>query len=135
MYIKNCKSVCLILAIFVFLSGICFGNDITESMFFCVPIEETNEGVDFTNTLFSNGNQSTDVVPDNRVSIRTQQVNNQIMASKKSYKLSFVFLCADVFSMTSGKFFATSEMMQLSKLHQEEVIVHYIQNSDGKKRI
>ena len=68
-----------------------------------------------------------------RDSITSSQIAAQITNSKRTIKLSMVFLCMAVFSLLLSNFYTTERVAELPRISVQTVVLHYIHNTDGKK--
>lgn len=132
---KRNKLICFILTILVLLLGIYFESIKTDSLFVYAPVE----GTDVQTLSYGAVLREADFCTTEMLGVRNyggiQQLTSCYLNQEKVARVSLNFLCSDVFSMLGEKFFTGSEVMRFHSQYQEELVVHYIEKSDGKKRI
>lgn len=139
MWHQRKRIACYIVAIFVFLSGMCLVNTRAHSLLlfdsntsFSYQTGATLTGVN--EVSISNTDAATTEVQNIRTESSTgQQVwRNLLNRREMRLALALLFICAAV-PQSVLKFLLTEGAMQLPKLQSNTVILTFIHNTDGEK--
>lgn len=129
------QSICLILAILVFLSGMWWENSITDSFTEYAAMGESST------PILSDGDAVTEaqLCTEEMLNVRTQvgllQLAGRFIHPTRKARLILDFQCSDILSSADGKLYTGSEEMRFFIQCPEELVVNYIHQSDGKKKI
>lgn len=134
MRLKNCKIVCIILAITFSLSGIYFDSTETGSPFTYTSTESTASGIEL-NHLISDAQACTSRMLGIKNTNDIKQLTERCFRQKRASQTSFACLYPYIFSLQEDNFLTSSEITFTYSRCTDELITSYIHNSDGKKRI
>ncbi len=126
---------CLMLTVLVFLSGIWCENSITD-----FQAENVSVGADISHTLWEDDAVTeTQLCMEEMLGVRIHagllQLTGRLTHLARKTRVTFDFLYSDISDASERKFFAGSEEIYFSCQCPEELVVNYIHQSDGKKRI
>lgn len=126
---------CLILAILVFLSGMWCENSMTG-------FRAENAAADADNAYILSAGDAVgeaQLCTEEMLNVRTHagllQLAGRLIHQSGKARPAFAFLCSDTLSLAEGKFYTGSEEISFSGQCPEELVVTYMHQSDGKKRI
>lgn len=124
----------LILAIILFLSGVCFEQLKMDSFLVNSSVESETSSIRSCQTVLCDANvYSTDILRDcNR--IRLQQ-SGRCTCPKRELRNSLNLLHLNNSFWTAGNYFASLVLIQSFDQKPSELVTQYIHKSDGKKRI
>lgn len=131
---KPGKSVCVILAVILFLSGMLFEENQLDVPFVCTPIERATSCLQADYDTIMEEDLATAEMLENQSNCTIRQLAGNCMRSKGGLRISLAFLCPDVFQLQKEKFFTGSEITSHYGRYLDELIINYIHSSDGKKR-
>ena len=132
---KKRKSICFILVILVFLSGMCFDEVKITSYILDATMNEANSYVMSDKITVMEAEVCTTEMLGVRNCVNIRQLARHNMNQKKESRIVFVFLCSNIFAISRGKCPAEFETTGFFKGVQEKNVLNYIHKSDGKKRI
>ena len=134
--LKRYKIICIILAVIVSLSGMCFGNnDEADSLFAYIPFEKADSYIETVPATIADAQVCTLEMLGVRSISAMQQLAGRYICQKREFKRSLDFLCLNSLSLREEKFFKSSERTHIYSKCLDELVANYIHNSDGKKRI
>lgn len=129
------KLICFLFTILVLLSGTYFESIKTDSLFVYAPVE----GVEGQTLSHGAVLREADFCTTEMLGVRNQggiqQLTSCYLNQEKVARVSLNFWCSDVFSLLGEKFFTGSKVLRFHSQYQEELVAHFIEKSDGKKRI
>ena len=134
MQIKRKKLWCILAIMMIFLSGMYFEESKVDSYFPCTAAETTSH-IFPVKMVIADEQMCTNQMLGIRSNIVASQLVIRLMNQKGDAKLSFDYLCESSFSKKEGNDYARLEGRNLFQEEQSNLIIKYIQNSDGKKRI
>lgn len=134
MQIKRKKLWCILAIMMIFLSGMYFEESKVDSYFPCTAAETTSH-IFPVKMVIADEQMCTNQMLGIRSNIVASQLVIRLMNQKGDAKLSFDYLCESSFSKKEGNDYASLEGINLFQEEQSNLIIKYIQNSDGKKRI
>lgn len=130
---RNKQWVCYIIALFVLLSGMCLEKLNTDTVLFSVQKKESTfiqiynphpsfeaRAEELSRTTYTSAIQ--------RVSNSTQQI-------RRNLRIVYELLCKVDETGSSNDFYVTESTFAFAEQGCSSVVVHYIHNTDGKKRI
>lgn len=129
------QSICLILAILVFLSGIWCENSITDSFMEYAAMGESSPHILFDGDAVTEAQLCTEEMLNVRTHVGLLQLAGRFLHPTRRARLAYDLLCPDHLLSAEGKFFTGSEKMHFFIQCPEELVVNYIHQSDGKKKI
>ena len=118
----------------IFLSGMYFEESKVDS-YFPRTAAETTSHIFPVKMVIADEQMCTNQMLGIRSNIVASQLVIRLMNQKGDAKLSFDYLCESSFSKKEGNDYASLEGINLFQEEQSNLIIKYIQNSDGKKRI
>ena len=130
--LKNKQWICNFIALIILLTGMCVDEVKADSIFLCpqTAVITSLETVDAVLT-------DVDVEPTEllctRNAVTSSQIAAQITNSRRTIKLSMVFLCIAVFSLLLSNFYATERVAEFPRLSTQIAVLNYIHSTDGKK--
>lgn len=133
--LKNNKIACIIFAILVFFSGFFIESVPADNSFVCAPIEKTNSSIQLVYIPTIDAQICTSEMVGVQNTSHIQQLTSRCNALKWGLRTSLNSLCPDTFQLQKNKFFMGLEASTVSSWYVDELIINYIQSSDGKKRI
>lgn len=130
---KNKQWICIMISLFILLSGMCLESIHADAMYFCVQKEEST----FLNIYSSVSNMDARVEEISRGSYTStiQRATNQTSQIRRNLRVVYELLCKVDSANSSDKFYATEENLVSAQQDFCAVVTNYIHNSDGKKRI
>ena len=134
MQIKRKKLWCILAIMMIFLSGMYFEESKVDS-YFPRTAAETTSHIFPVKLVIADEQMCTNQMFGIRSNIVASQLVIRLMNQKGDAKLSFDYLCESSFSKKEGNYYASLEGINLFQEAQSNLIIKYIQNSDGKKRI
>lgn len=134
MQIKRKKLWCILAIMMIFLSGMYFEESKVDSYFPCTAAETTSH-IFPVKLVIADEQMCTNQMLGIRSNIVASQLVIRLMNQKGDAKLSFDYLCESSFSKKEGNYYASLEGRNLFQEAESNLIIKYIQNSDGKKRI
>lgn len=124
---KKAGFLCLILVITILLLGICLENIRTRFLSRCVPDQKTGVYIPSSHLILSDG----EACPQELLSARGQRCRTQ--ESEQEQDTGQDYLSIHIYLLLIHKFFVIVERGQWEELPQQEIVVTYIHNTDGKK--
>lgn len=135
MHNKKNKLICVLITLFVFISGMYFEDSKVDSVFGCTPTETTNYFISSVNTVISYAQACTTEMLGVRGNRELEQLTIRFANQRRDTKIFPDFLCQNNFSLNEGISYTSLEGMQLILKFQDELVKNFIHKSDGKKRI
>lgn len=126
---------CFIMIIIIFLSGMRFENMEADSLFVCAPMEKQELWICSYDAMTDNEDICTAKMLRIGSNVYAKQTANRHMCQKKDYRLSFEFLWVDIYSPSLNKVYTNFENDSFIESYHGEIVLNYIHNSDGKKRV
>lgn len=131
---KRGKEICLILTIIMILSGIygeCFKID---SLFEYQYTEEADAIAARDTNVTESKLCTTEMIQGSNVYYE-QRVANKYEGQRKELKLSHDMVCANIYLAEPGKSVVVFETMYWNYECVEELMISYVHEADGKKRV
>lgn len=129
------QSICLLLAVLIFLSGMWFENDRADSFAECVSTGVCSSDILSADDTVSRAQLCTEEMLSVRINVGLLQLAGRFAFQTRRARLLVNFLYLDPLSTAEGKFFPSSEETHFFSQCPDELVVNYIHLSDGKKRI
>lgn len=120
------------IALLILLTGMCVDEVRADSVFLCpqmsyIVADEMPEAV-----LTEAGAEPKELIC-TRTEITGSQIADYIANSRRTVKLSMIFLCMTVFSLLLSHFYTVARIVEFPELSIRTAVLRYIQNTDGKK--
>lgn len=130
---KNKQWICIVMSLFILLSGMCLESIHADAMSFCVKNEEST----FLNIYSSVPSVEARVEEISRgnFSATIQRATNQSLQIRRTLRVVYELLCKVDTLGLSDKLYATEELLTIGLLEPGTVVTNYIHKTDGKKRI
>lgn len=135
MRIKNYRIISLITAILIFLSGLYFDNNEPNTLLATSSVETANSCITKTATINPCEQGCTPELLGIRSTDSIQQLSNRLIIQKREAKISLDFLYSNFLFTNKGNFFTTLSAIRIFCPKTDELVINYIHESDGKKRI
>lgn len=146
---KNRRMLCILLAIFVFWSGMCFDYVKADSFFERMGFLSSDAALRvYDRTVHSSDDavisaavelEERQICTAEMLGVRhaatTESAAGRLMGQRREIRQTPGLLSFPVFSLQPGKYSAGLDTIQTYHQYQDGRVVHYIQKSDGKKRI
>lgn len=145
---KNRRAYCMILAIFVFCFGMCFDFVKADSFPACMTALSDEEAFVAHDVPACPQGELTSVPAEIEEvhlctaemlgvcrNVTVQKVASRLVGQRQQTVHALDLLSVDICAARPAGSLAGMEALQVCYLYQDERIVQYIQNSDGKKRI
>lgn len=131
---KNKQWICYFIALFIFMSGMCFENVKTDSLF----LRASEEGTVYVSLTGSEAScmeaRTEEIAGANRTS-RIIGIQNQSVQLRRTVRLFCSYILSLAGIALAHKFYTTEERLLQMTADGQAVVVNYIHNIDGKKRI
>ena len=127
--------ICKFIALFIFLTGMCFEEVKADSAFVCTIIPETVSYVQAADTIDSDMEVYAAEALVARNTSATHQIVCPMTSGKRDGKLSVVLLYVTALWLLLSDFYAATYIAQIPERVCKTVVVNYIHNTDGKKRV
>lgn len=129
---KNKQWICNLIALIILLTGMCTCEVKADPVFVC-PQTAVITGTEAADSVLTEvGVEPTELLC-TRNATTSSQIVAQITNSKRTIKLSMVFLCVSIFSFLYSNFYAVEGVVEYLQPGARTVVVNYIHNTDGKK--
>lgn len=128
------RRICLLIALLMLLTGMCFENIKADSRLVYVGLDDSMFSMTQSATL---ENQSK-YIPEAavvRYATGNRQSMNPAMQLRRELRLTHVVMCNIGDSLLLPQFFSTEVTMHLHDTVHHKVVLNYIHRMDGKKRI
>lgn len=135
MRIRNYKTICFILAIIVLLSVMGLDNMKPASSFGCAPMEKIHCYLLSADAANKDAQLCTTEMLEIYDNIVMQQLTSQLFSEDRETSVSLDFLSFNSFFISKGRFCTGLRGIQFLNQKNNEIVITYIHNSDGKKRI
>lgn len=132
---KRNKLICVLMTVFVLVSGMYIEDFKTDSTFMRAPTETTNSCISSVDDFITDAHACTTEMLGIRGNAKAGQSTIRFASQKGDTEISLHFLCQNIFSLTGGKSYACLSQMQFISENQGGLATNYIHKSDGKKRI
>ena len=129
---KNRQWIYSLIALIILLIGMCVDEVKVDSFSVC-PQTVTGVMAEQTNAVIAEVELETVQLLCVRNAISSSQIIAQISNSRRTIKLSLVFLCVAIFSLLLSNFYTTERVAEYPRLSARTVLLNYIHNTDGKK--
>ncbi len=129
---KNKQWICIIVSLFIFLSGMCLETIHADAASFCVKKESTF--LDIYRPVASVEARVEEISRGNYTST-IQRATNQTIQIRRTLRVVYELLCKVDALGLSDKLYATEELFAIGIQEPGAVVTNYIHNTDGKKRI
>lgn len=129
------RLICIIMAIFVLISGVCFDDVKMESLFECAHTEVLNSVINSVDIDIIDVEAGTSEFLGFQVDTVFKQLSVRLSNNRRYTKISLEFLIQNLFSLKESKAYVNFERDELALNSQDEIITEYIHKTDGKKRI
>lgn len=132
---KRNELLCVLITLFVFISGMYFEDLKVDSIFVCAATEASNSYMLSVDPVVTDTKACTTEMLGIRESTGLGQLTTRFSYQRGHTKLSLDYLCRTIFFLKEGKSYANCEKVQFVLKNQDDLVVNYIHKSDGKKRI
>ena len=143
MFEKRKQWICKFIVLFLFITGMCFEEVKADSSFVCTilasqakdaaNVESMQTEKEFA-VYMEKELEVTEIIAA-RTTTNTQQIIASISNAKKSLKLSVAIIYVTALGLLLSNSFITSYVTQLLERVCKTIVVNYIHNTDGKKRV
>ena len=130
---KNKQWICIVLSLFILLSGMCLERIHTDAVVFCVQKKEATF-LDIYQSVPSMEARVEEISREDYTAT-LQRATNQTVQIRKTLRVVYELLCKVDTTGLSEKFYETEETSASIRQELLSVVANYIHNSDGKKRI
>lgn len=131
---KNKQWICYFIALFIFMSGMCFENIKADSLALCTTKADTAYA-SLTGSMIPGMEARTEEIAGANRTSRILGIQNQSVQLRRTVRL----FCSYILSLASialaQKFYMSEEPFLLVKEDGHRIVLNYIHNMDGKKRI
>ena len=134
MGIRNRKMLCIITAVFMFLSGICLESTRANALFAYPPVQTADGSITSINGTGMEEQLCTSEMLGVRMDAGLCQRINRMSAQKRGIGNALYVLCQDLFSARKQSCFISSLVFPFYYPCQDIFVINYIHQSDGKKR-
>ena len=141
---KRKQLICKFIVLFLFITGMCFEEVKADSIFVCTIVAnqtmkdkaEVESEQNKKNVAFYREDEIevTEIIAA-RTTTNTQQIIASISNAKKSLKLSVAIIYVTALGLLLSNSFIMSYVTQLPERVSKTIVVNYIHNTDGKKRV
>ena len=128
------KLICAFITLFMFVSGMCFDEIRTDSLFASAS-SERDTFLSSGCSAFTDEQACTVDMLGIRGTAELGRITVRAAVQKRDEKASSDFLCQKISVPTEGKSYISSDGIQFISEFSDEHIVNYLHRSDGKKRI
>ena len=135
MRIKNYRIISFITAILIFLSGLYFDNNESNTLFATSSVETANSCITKAAAINPCEQGCTSELLGIRSAGSVQQLSNRLISQKRETKISLDFLYSNFLFINKGTFFTSLSAIRFFCPKTDELVINYIHESDGKKRI
>ena len=135
MRIKNYRIISFITAIIIFLTGLYFDNNELNTSLATSSVGTTSSCITKTATINPCEQGCTPELLGIRSAGSIQQLSNRLISQQKETKISLDVLDANIPFINKGTFFTNLSAIQIFCPKTDELVINYIHESDGKKRI
>ena len=130
---KNKQWICIVLSLFILLSGMCLESIHADAMSFRTPKEESTF-VNIYRTV-SSVEARVEEISRGNYSATIQRATNQTVQIRRSMRVVYELLCKVDTARISDRLYITEDSLALIMQESGTVVTNYIHNTDGKKRI
>lgn len=140
---KSRRWICKFIVLFLFITGMCFEEVKADSIFLCTII--ANQAQNKAEVVAAQENDKIAVYRERglevteiivaRSTTSTQQLIATISSAKKSLKISVAIIYVTALGLLLSNSFIMAYVTQLPERVCKTIVVNYIHNTDGKKRI
>ena len=137
---KSKQWMCKFIVLFIFITGMCFEEIKADPVFVCTIISEQTLSQQDTSEeeqmmlCLDESNDVTQILAARSTS-STQQLIAPMTNGKRTVKLSVVLIYVIAFWLLLSNSYARSYVTQLPERVCKTIVVNYIHNTDGKKRM
>lgn len=131
---KNKQWIINLIVLVILLSGMCF-DEVRADSVFTYPEASVITYHEAADEVISDVDMQVTEILCTRNTVSSSQIAAQIINSRKETKLSMVFLCVAILSLLLSNFYTTESVVQFPELGTRTVVLNYIHNTDGKKRM
>lgn len=143
MFEKSKQWICKFIVLFLFITGMCSNEVRADSVFVCTIISDYAKNAvsarsmqnDEKIAIYMEEELEVAELLVARSSTNTQQVIASISNGKKTLKLSVAIIYVAALGLLLSNSYAMSYITQLPECICKTIVVKYIHNTDGKKRI
>lgn len=132
---RNKQWICYFIALFIFMSGMCFESIKADSLALCTSKEDTTYASLTGGSIVSGMEARTEEIAGANRTTRILGIQNQSVQLRRTVRL----FCSYVLSLASialaHKFYTAEELLVQATANGHAVVLNYIHNIDGKKRI
>ena len=140
---KSRRWICKFIVLFLFISGMCFEEVKADSIFLYTMIASQAQNKaevvaaqeDDKLAVYRERELEVTEMIVARSSTNTQQLIASISSAKKSLKLSVAIIYVTALRLLLSNSYVMAYVMQLPERVCKTIVVNYIHNTDGKKRI
>ena len=127
---KSKQWLCKLIVFFILLVGMCDKEINADSIFLYPQILMNDQNA-------SEVLSEAEIEPTELLCIRNTVTGNQIIMhltnSKRTIKLSMIFLCITVYCLLLSNFYKVERIEEFPRLSMQNTVLAYIHNIDGKK--
>ena len=134
-HIKKYRFAYSIIAIIILISGFCFENIKTEPTYLCTPIEVHNPTINITNNASSDTSIFTAEMLGFYSPAYHQRIESRQFLRNVKEEVISDFMYTFLLSINGTRFKFKYELVPFIKTSNKELVISYIHNTDGKKRI
>ena len=137
---KSKQWICKFIVLFIFITGMCFEEIKADSVFVCAIVAE-----DIVNHKMYTEKDSMSIYLDAetevtetivaRSTVSTQQLIAPMTNGKRTLKLSVALIYVTAWMLLLSNSYAMAYIAQLPERVCKTIVVNYIHNTDGKKRV
>ena len=135
MHIKKYRFAFSIIAIIILISGFCFENTKTEPTYLCTPIEAHNLSINIINNAGSDTSICTAEMLGFYSPAYQQRIESRQLLRNVKEEVISDFIYTFLLSINGTRFKVKYELVPFIKTSNKELVISYIHNTDGKKRI
>lgn len=143
MFEKRKQLICKFIVLFLFITGMCFEEVKADSAFVCAML--TNDTKNAANTETMQNGEKLAVYMEKEIEVtetivarsttNTQQFMTSISNGKRTLKLSVAIIYVAALWMLLSNSYTRYYITQLPERVCKTIVVNYIHNTDGKKRV
>lgn len=132
---KRNELFCVLITLFVFISGMYFEDFKVDSVFVCAATQTSNSYMSSVDPVVTDTKACTTEMLGTHENMGLGKVTTRFTYQKRNSKLSRDYLYGTIFFLNVGKSYANCDKVQFVSKNQDDLVVNYIHKSDGKKRI
>ena len=132
---KSKQWICKFIVLFIFMTGMCFEEIKADSVLACAVISDVSmyiQTIDADDVEIEAGAAEMLVSPSSSIG---RQIVHPMTAGKRTLRLSVAILYVTTLIWLLFNSNATSVILQIPERMCKTIVVNYIHNTDGKKRV